>query len=52
MTVKQILIGAIGRIPKCFEKALEDFEIRGRVETIQITAFLRSAKILRNVLET
>ena len=33
-------------------QGLEDFEIRGILETIQITALLRSAKILRRVLET
>ena len=31
---------------------LEELEIRGRIETIQITALLRSARILRSVLET
>ena len=30
----------------------EDLEIRGRVETIQTTALLRSARILRRVLDT
>ena len=30
----------------------EDLEIRGGVETIQTTALLRSARILRRVLET
>ena len=31
---------------------LEDLEIRGQEETIQTTAFLRLARILRRVLET
>ena len=31
---------------------LEDLEITGRVETIQTTALLRSARMLRRVLET
>ena len=33
-------------------KGLEDLEIRGRVATIQTTTLLRTAKILRRVLET
>ena len=33
-------------------KELEKLEITGRVETIQITALLRSARILRRVMET
>ena len=31
---------------------LEDLKIRGQAETIQSTALLRSARILRRVLET
>ena len=33
-------------------KVLEDFEFGGRAETIQTTALLRKAGILRRVLET
>ena len=33
-------------------KGLEDLEVGGRVETIQTTALLRKARILRRVLET
>ena len=33
-------------------KVLEELEIRGRVETIQTTALLRSARILRRVLQS
>ena len=33
-------------------KGLEDLEFGGRVETIQITALLRTVRILRRVLET
>ena len=33
-------------------KGLEDLEVGGRVETIQTTALLRTARILRRVLET
>ena len=47
-----IVIGALGTVPKDLVLGLEDLEIRGRVETIQTTALLRSARILRRVLET
>ena len=33
-------------------KGLEDLEVRGRVETIQTTTLLRTARILRRFLET
>ena len=33
-------------------KGLEDLDVGGRVETIQMTALLRTARILRRVLET
>ena len=33
-------------------KGLEDLEVGGRVETMQTTALLRTARILRRVLET
>ena len=39
-------------IPKRMVKRLEDLELKGQVETIQTTALLRSARILRRVLET
>ena len=47
-----IVIGALGPAAKGFIQGLKDLEIRGRVETIQTTALLRSARILRRVLET
>ena len=34
--------GTLGTIPKVLEKGMEDLEIRGRTETIQTTALLRS----------
>ena len=40
------------QVTKGLIKGLEDLEIWGRVETIQTTALLRSARILRRVLET
>ena len=50
-TFMPIVIGALGTVTKGLMKGLEDFEIRG-VETIQTTALLRLARILRRVLET
>ena len=50
VTVILILTGAFGTGTKGLVKGLEDFEIRGRVETIQTTALLKSDRILRKVL--
>ena len=47
-----IVIGALGTITKELLKGLEDLEVGGRVETIQTTALLRTARILRRVVET
>ena len=47
-----IVIGALGPITKGLLKGLEDLEVGGSVETIQTTALLRTARILRRVLET
>ena len=47
-----IVIGALGIVTKRLEQGLENLEIIGRVETIQTTTLLRSARILRRVLET
>ena len=47
-----IVIGVLGTITKGLLKGLEDFEVGGRVETIQTTALLRTARILRRVQET
>ena len=46
------LIGAFGTVTKGFLKGLEDLEVGGRVETIQTTALLKTARKLRRVLET
>ena len=51
-TIVPIVIGAFGTITKGLLKGLEDLEVGGRVETIQMTALLRTARILRRVLET
>ena len=47
-----IVIGAFGTVTKGLLKGLEDLEVGGRVETIQTTALLRTARILRRILET
>ena len=50
--VMPIVFGVLGTVTKGLVQGLEDLEIRGRVETIQTTALLRSARILRRVQET
>ena len=52
VTIVPIVIGALGTVTKGLLKSLEDLEIGGRVETIQTTALLWTASILRRVLET
>ena len=52
VTIVPILIGAFGTITKGLLKGQEDLEVGGRVETIQMTALLRMARIMRRVRET
>ena len=52
VTIIPIVIGAIETVTKDLLKGLEDLEVGGRVETIQTTALLRTARILRRVLKT
>ena len=52
VTIVPIVIGALGTVTKGLLKGLEDLEFGRRVETIQTTALLRTARILRRVLET
>ena len=47
-----IVIGALVTVTKGLVQGQEDLEIRGRVETVQTTALLRSTRILRKVLKT
>ena len=47
VTIIRIIIGAF----KGLLKGLEDLEVGGRLETVQTTALLRTARILRRVLE-
>ena len=51
VTIISIVIGAFGTVSKGLLKGLEDLEVGGRVETIQTTTLLRTARILRRVLE-
>ena len=47
-----IVIGAPSTTEKGLVQEMEYLEIRGRLETIQTIALLRSARILRNILDT
>ena len=47
VSVIPTIIGALGTVPKGLKR-----ETGGQIETIQITALLRSDRILRRVLET
>ena len=51
MTVISIIIDALATVTKGLVQRLEDLELRGSVETLQAIALLRSARILRRVLE-
>ena len=52
VTIVPIVIGAFGTITKGLFKGREDSEIDEQVETIQTTALLGTARILRRVLDT
>ena len=52
VTIIPIVIGAFGTVTKGLLNGLEDLEVGERVGTIQATASLRTARILRRVLET
>ena len=52
VTIIPSVIGAFGTVTKGLLKGLEDLEVGGRVETIQTTALLKTARIQRRVLET
>ena len=52
VTIIPIKIGAFGTVTKGLLKGLEDLKVGGRVETILTTTLLRTARILRRVLET
>ena len=52
VTVILMVIVALGTVTKEVVQGLGDLEITGRVETVQTTALLISARILRRVLGT
>ena len=52
VTIVPIVIDAFGTVTKGLFKGLENLEVGGRVETIQTTALLKTANLLRRVLET
>ena len=52
VTIIPILIDAFGTVTKGLLLGLEDLEVGGREETIQTITLLRTARILRRVLET
>ena len=52
VTIVPIMISALGTITNRLLKGPEDLEVGRRVETIQMTALLRTARILTRVLET
>ena len=49
VTIVLIVIGALGTITKGLLQGPEELEVGGRVETIQMTALLKTARILRRV---
>ena len=52
VTIILIVIDAFGTVTKGLLKGLDDLEFGRRAENIQTTALLRTARILRRVLET
>ena len=52
VTIIPIVIGAFGRVTKGLLKGLEDLVVGDRVETIQTTVLLKTARIPRKVLDT
>ena len=52
VTIVPIVIGALGTVTKELLKGQEDLKVGERVKIIQTTAWLRTARILRRVLET
>ena len=51
VTIIPIVTGSFGTETKGFLKRLEDLEIVGRVGAIQTSTLLKTARILRRVLE-
>ena len=51
VTIVPIVVDGFSTITKGLLKGMEDLEVGGRVETIQMTALLRTSRIMRRVLE-
>ena len=51
VTIIPIVIGVFATVTKGLLRGVEDLEVSGRVETIQTTALLKTARILRRVQE-
>ena len=51
VTIIPIVIGPFGTVTKGLLKGLEDLEVGDRVETMQRTALLKTARILRRDME-
>ena len=47
VTIIPVIIGALDTVTRGLIQGLKDLEITGRVETIQTTALLRSARIVQ-----
>ena len=52
VSIKPVVIGTFGIVTEGLFKGLEVLEVGGQMETIQTTALLKTAIILRSVLET
>ena len=52
VTIMPIVIGAFGTVTKGLLKGLEDLEVGDRLESIQTPVLLKTARILRRVLES
>ena len=52
VTIISIVIGTLRTVTKGLVQGMRDIQIKGPVKAIQTTALLRSARILRRVLET
>ena len=52
VTIIPIVTGAFGTVTKGLLNGLENLEVGGWDETIQTTALLRTARILRRILQT
>ena len=51
VTVIPIVIFALETVPKGLGNRLRELKVRGKIETIQTRAMLKSARILKRVLE-